>query len=241
MSETLTEPAPADTPDAPSVEDQAPEAAGEVGDGSVQEAEAQKVDAERFNGLMASFNKEKDRASKAEARLAELESQLEERERLSADSQPQETEVSDPEDPRIAQLTEQVAQLTELVQGVAGTVTSSRQRELQNEVFSEYPEAQAFADLIVADDENSFREMAREIAGRVKSFSGQGEQAPTTEEEPTEAPAEAASSHPLEVQAGAAAAGGPPVNPDDEPASRRSNAIQAGDWDSYLSAVADQE
>lgn len=238
MSGTLTEPAPAEGSEDPAVADQSSEAEGEVGGGSVQEAES--VSAERFNGLMGSFNKEKDRAEKAEARLAELEAQMAE-ERLDTTPTEKETEVSDG-DPRIDQLAEQVQALTQVIEGVATNVGQTRQETIAEKVFQEYPEAQAFADLIVAEDEESYRGMAEEIANRVRSLRPQEEQ--TSEEAPaaSEAPAEATGqSHPLETQAGATTAGGPPVNPEDNVADRRRSAVEKRDWDGFFAAVRDEE
>lgn len=239
MSETLTSSAPSTAETQPPVGEQAAAPVGEVEDGSVQEAETS-VSVDRFNGLMSSMNKEKERADQLAAKLEALESasSAPEENQLGPDSQ-EITEVSDTApDPRIDALTEQVSQLTEMLQGVAGTVGETRQRTIQEEVFADFPTAEPFADLIQAEDADSYRQMAEEISNRIATVTGDGvsEEAPGGEAPQTPAPAAAA--HPLEAPA---TGGGPPVTEPQEATDKRVEAVKAGSWDDYFGSIAEED
>lgn len=232
MSNSLTNPAPADDTAATSVEDTAPVAGSEVEDGS--EPGENTVPAERFNGLMSSFNEEKQRADSAEARIAALEEKLNEAQ-LSTSPEPKEGPVTEPTtDPRIDQLMEQMQELTATVGAVAGYVDNQSTAELEESVFEEFPEAAAFKDLIIADTPDGYREMAQEIANRIRgpqeNSEGEGSVEP--------APASGGNDHPLVEDA--APGGGPPVDLSNDPGDRASQAIEAGNWDDWMAAKAEE-
>lgn len=151
MSNVLTDPAPVQESEAPSVE-------GNTGTPSEVEGGSTGgvVDAARFNGLMGRFHQEQARAKELEAELEALRSQQQ------PPAQETTQPVSETNGATIEALQAQVSQLTELL-------TTSTTESAKEKALAEFPEAKPFADLIVASNPAEMREMAQLIAERVKS------------------------------------------------------------------------
>lgn len=223
MSTTLPKDAPTNDTAAPSVEEPAPEIGGEVAEESVGSSEDPKVvPAERFNGLMRTFNQTQSELNETRTRLAKLEARLNEQQT----SKEPEAPVSD-----TSSLEARIEQLTEML-------TTERRGNALKDALDEYPEAKPFADLIVADTPEDVREMARLIAERAKAANPGTTQ--TTEEvteetepageETTVAETEAESTEP--PVAGGGAAFSTEASTDD----RVVDAIKKGDFASFVNA-----
>jgi hypothetical protein len=235
LSDPLTESVPADGSAAPSVEVTAPEAPAAAVEEASGNDGTKVVPVERFNGLMRKFNEtqaaldieQANRKALAD-RLTDLEAKLESD---LADTQEEPEQVSE-SNSEVAELKEQVAQLTSLL-------LESKQQEtlssLQQEVVSEYPEVSEFLDLIVAEDAESYRQAAAQIAERVRKVTG-SEESTTT---PAEAPAEASTPEPeapvVGVGPGTVDAGNP-TNVED----RIAEAIKSKDFGAYLQAASER-
>lgn len=162
MSTSLTDPALGTEAAAPSVEDQAPAAATEVVEGSVNGENS--VPVARFNGLMSSFNKVQNEKTALETQLSELRSEL---------AKPAPTKEITPT------MSDDV--LSE-VQQLRQMLMEERLNGARRAALDEFPDAKPFADLIVADTAEDMRDLARVISERL-----QASKAPATS---TEAPAE---------------------------------------------------
>lgn len=161
MSTSLTDPALGTEAAAPSVEDQAPAAATEVVEGSVNGENS--VPVARFNGLMSSFNKVQNEKTALETQLSELRSEL---------AKPAPTKEITPT------MSDDV--LSE-VQQLRQMLMEERLNGARRAALDEFPDAKPFADLIVADTAEDMRDLARVISERL-----QASKAPATS---TEAPA----------------------------------------------------
>ncbi len=210
MSDSLTESALDETPVGASVE---------VDAGSDSSA-SDVVPASRFNGLMASLNKAKDEAAQREAALAariqELEAEL-------SNSRPSTPEVP-VADEQVEALNERVALLAEMLL-----------KERQAAVLDKYPEAKAFADLIRADDPETYEAMAKEVAERVRKVAP-----PATEQTPTNSETTPAAAPPAAPEApvigGGSSVEGAPVLQD-----RITEAVKNRQFGSWFRAKLEQQ
>lgn len=150
MSQTLTTPAPGENeavaPEA------APSPAPEVAGGSTDSTEV--VPAERFNGLMSSFNRLQ---SESEARIAALEAEA--NSLRETRETPEVTEqISDP----------QIATLVEQNQALITRLAAKDAAEVKRAILEKYPEAKLFEDMLIGDDPEALEAVAATIAARLK-------------------------------------------------------------------------
>lgn len=154
MSDALTTTAPGDTTAVtPPV---APEVTPVVPSGSTTSTEV--VPAERFNGLMSSFNRLQ---TESDARIAALEAEAN-----SLRTAQETTDVTEPTttpqtDPAIAALVEQNERLL-------ATLNAQNAEAAKARVLAKYPDAAVFADMLVGDDEAALEAVAATITERLK-------------------------------------------------------------------------
>lgn len=223
MSTTLPEDAPVETPAVPSVEAPAPGVDDAVAEESVGSgAEPKTVPADRFNGLMRTFNQTQSELEATRKQLAELEARLNEQQ--SQTSKEPETTVSD-----TTSLEARIEQLSEML-------VEERRTNALKDALNEYPEAKPFADLIVADTPDDVREMARLIAERAKAVNP----APTGETTEDSAPEAEAQEPPAQEQAPAeeppVVGGGAAFSTEASTDDRVIEAIQRGSFADFVNA-----
>lgn len=153
MSSPETAPAGDDSAVEPSVEGEAPDGASEVGDGNSEVPDGF-IEKARFNGLMGRFNQEQSAKQKLEAELDELRTELES---LRVEASKETQSVSDED------LKSEVAALRDLL-------LEERREAARNRALEKYPEAKAFADLIVGNSPEDFEDMAREVSERIRGL-----------------------------------------------------------------------
>jgi hypothetical protein len=179
---------------------------------------------------MGKFHQTQSALEKAQQRIAELEA---------SSPHTREDDVTDTPNTQIQALQEQVSQLTRLM--VGSQVEAAKQAALR-----EFPEAAAFADLIVADSPESVREMAQVLAERVRSLGNLGTSGETADDTTTsdadatnddgadQPTADDAVTAPVVVGGTTAPGGGP------APSERVQEAISKKDFRSYLQAKREQ-
>lgn len=208
---------------APPEGDGAPAEGVTVDSGSAGQADT--VPAERFNGLMAAFQKQKDEDA---AKIAAYEAEL-------ASRNKQETEEPVVTDTTgVAELTAEVNRLTQLVQGLA---VKDDFKAARDTVATEYPEVAPFADLVVGETPEEILDVARTIAERIR-LAGDGAVPAPAADDPAPAgdPAPAAGNEPsAPVTPGAAVADGT-----DTLEAAKQTALESGDWFAYAKALGDQ-
>lgn len=152
------------------------------------------VPAERFNGLMSTYQREK---SQWENDLAAMKSELE-----SLRDNKENSSVSETND-----LHEELSELRSLV----GRLVQTNVKSERDQVLDKYPEAKPFADLILGETAEEIEQVASAIAERVKLL---GDVAPVATDETVEpqtaaevsAPATTAPPAPVAPEQGGAAA-----------------------------------
>lgn len=233
MGTPLTETAPADAAEDPSVEDQSPEVDSEVDDGSGRsETPPGFIPENRFNGLMGRFHQEQERASRAEAQVSELQARIEALEQASRpgnDSTPATQEQSNVTDTNGGDR-EVIQSLQQQVEMLTGLLLQDHRSKTAETVFQEYPEAKPFEDLIRADDPEEFRQVAADIAQRIRGFAppAQGGEGGSTDTTPVDS----------DPPAGAGAVPFEESKP--EPSAELQDAIARRDWTAAIAAKAKQ-
>ncbi len=222
MSTPLTEAAPAPSADDPTVVDPAPVATSEVDEGSGLDGV---VPVERFNGLMSSLGK-------AQAQVAERDAELEAlRAELATSQPPKEVPVAEPtgtESPELLELRQMVVGLQEQLAGVAEHVVADQRGQLTRQLVEEFPDVEPLADFIVANSADEARQLAQELAERVRVIRGQ---APTATEPVVTEQAPAPQGQAPATGAGVAYVSDPPTN-------ERAEAIRKGDFAGWMEAKA---
>lgn len=181
------------------------------------------VPAERFNGLMSTYQREK---SQWENDLASMKTELE-----SLRDNKENSSVSETND-----LQEQVSQLTDLV----GRLVQTNVKSERDQVLDRYPEAKPFADLILGESAEEIEQVASAIAERVKLLNpvatpevAAGEEAaPTGVEAPAGDATPEAPAAPVapEVAGSAGVTGAVAVQ------TKKQAALDAGDFSGFLEA-----
>lgn len=217
MSEALTPEAPVDEPAVPSVEDQAPGEAAAVASGSAGGEEL--VPASRFNGLMSKMQKLQ---SEWDARQAEYEAKLE-----ALQAPREETpDVSDSAADEVRLLREELAAM--------------RAESARSKVLEKYPEAAAFADLIVGDTVEDIEAVAKALAERVSALrtpAAGTESEPAPEAAPTTDPGtDGIIGTPDDKPAAPVVPGGQSYDDSMSAESRVADAIARNDFPAYLRA-----
>lgn len=207
------------------VGDEAPKVEGEVGSESTHVPDGY-IEKNRFDGLMGRFHKEQAEKQRLEQELQEARERLE-----SLHAQANTSEETPVADEALAQ---EVAALKQMLM-------EERLESRRASVLEKYPEAKAFADLIVGDTADDFEAMAREVAARVRSVAGGEADADAPSDTATDVtpPSDAAPEAPAApaappVTGGAAAFDGGSAVQD-----RVRQAIEAKDFGAYLRAKAE--
>lgn len=227
MSEPLTEAAPASPGDATPVGDTSTPPASEVVGGSGP-GEAV-VPAERFNGLMSTYNRTQAQLAEREAELAALRAQLASPQNGTQETQPV-TAATEGATVEVAELRAQLAEVQGQLAQVSQHFAEQNKDQLFRNLVQEFPDVEPFADLIVANSPDEARALAQEISERVQAVKGQPTP-PASEPEPQgQAPAPQAQEPP------AGAGGVAYVN--EAPATSRAEAIKAGDFAAWMKAAA---
>jgi hypothetical protein len=234
LSEPLTDAAPASSDSTTPVGDSGAPATSEVVGGSGPGEGV--VPAERFNGLMSSFNRTQAQLAEREAELQALRAQLAQ----PPVNEPQENQpVTAATEAPTAEVAELRAQLAE-VQGQLAQVSQHFAEQNRDRMFQtlvqEFPEVAPFADLIVADTPDQARALAQEISERVQQVKGQTQSSTT---EPASEPAAQEQNPAPQAQAAPTGAGGVAFA-SEAPATSRAEAIKAGDFAAWMKAAAQE-
>lgn len=223
MSDALTPNAPADEAAAPSVEDTAPATEAAVESGSAG-GEAS-VPADRFNGLMSTFQRTKNELEAERTRRAELEALLASREET--------TNVSDDA------LRDEVSELRQ-------ALAEERMERARDKVLDKYPEARPLADLIVGNSVEDLEAVAATIAERLRGLTP-AQTAEVVEEVTDEANAAATQESVAGEQVATQEVQEAPVlgtggqAPGNEPVGDRvADALQRGDFSAFMQAKYEQ-
>lgn len=217
MSDALANAAPTGDVEAPGVPVDAPEViASEVVEESAGVPDGY-IEKARFDGLMGRLNREVNTRKQLEDELNSLRNAAPEEEK----PQPVSDSTNDTLVQRVEFLTQQL-----LAQQVAAA---------KAEVFKEFPEAAAFAEVIQADSPEGLREMAQYISEKVRGVQATpaGEQpAPEAATEPNESPAPQQSA----LQTAPVVGGAASFSGEDSLAGRVQEAIKNKDWFGALQA-----
>ena len=218
----LANPAPTDENPAPVAD--AP--GSEVAEESVTEtAPPDVVSADRFNGLMSTFNKTQDELKTARERAAELEA------RLAAIEAPEGNRTTVSEAP----------ELEARIDALTSMLLEERMETARQAAIRDYPEAAPLADLIVGNTPEDIREMARTIASRMPKATPEADSSTgEADTEPTEDAPEGVDEPEVPVLGGGAAYSGEP-NIDERVAEaiqkRSFSDLIAAKWDSLSTKV----
>ncbi|MGZ4518848.1 MAG: hypothetical protein ACXVGB_00320 [Mycobacteriaceae bacterium] len=220
MSDEVLSP---ETPDAPAAA-QAPAPATAAADGSVdspsvtptEKAPVKTVDADRFNGLMSTYQTEKT------AWEAERESMRAELERLEKQAEPEPSSMSDDA-------------LTEL-RALRAELAAEKLATARAQAVAEFPGSAPLADLIVGETPDAIRSMAQELHERLTGLTTPAADAPApaATDSPTDAPAPAAAAAP---PAAPTHGGAVPVSDVPDLGAVRAEAVAARDFGAWWNAV----
>ena len=217
MSDALTPEAPEPQTEVPSVEDPAPVDGTAVASGSAGTADTKMVEAERFNGLMSTFQRTK----------SELETERQLRVALEA-------RLIQQEIPQVADSAEEVAALRAELQ-------EERLERAKVAALAKYPAATPLADLIMGTTAREIEDVTAAIATRLQALIPTATEAVAaaeveTTEQVTAPEGEAASAAVAPVVAG----GGAAPAADENATAKRQEALANGDWNAFWEAGAGQ-
>lgn len=219
MSDVLTPGAPESDAAASSVEVPAPADEMAALDGSAGNL----IPVERFNGLMARMNQERQARVEAEQQLAVA--------LMAQRTEPETTSVAD----------ETTAQeLRELRE----ELRLERLENARQQVLDEFPGAKPFADLIQGNNKEELRSIARLVEQRMQAVLTPQQEAAAAEGEaaPAAAPAEPAVTTPtpqVVTPTAPVVAGGASVDTQASTTDRIQEAIRTGNFEDYLAAKSD--